>query len=288
MTGFGRSTAPVRTSRQRRIRLVATDLDGTLLRSDGTVSARSRSALEAADAAGLVVVFVTGRPARWLDDVVEQTGHLGVAVGANGAVIYDLKTETVVSAHVIAVDTLRALATEIRAAFPDVSYAVESLDGFAAEPGYIHDWEINPRLDRRGNAVASPPIGDITVITAKPALKLLAMDRGADVDEFLSSADALLAGRASVTHSSSFGLLEIAAPGVTKATGLAEVAARHGITADEVVAIGDMPNDIPMLQWAGTSYAVGNAHPAARAAAGEVVGTNNEDAVAAVIEAVLA
>lgn len=285
--GFGGTARPDVAARQKRIRLVATDLDGTLLRSDGTVSARSRAALEAADAAGLVVVFVTGRPARWLDDVVEQTGHLGVAVGANGAVIYDLKTERVISAHPIEVEALRALTAEIRAAFPDVAYAVESLDGFAAEPAYIHDWQINPRRDRRGKPVAPPPIGDITEITAKPALKLLAMDRGADVDEFLASADSLLAGRASVTHSSSFGLLEIAAAGVTKATGLAEVAARHGITPEEVVAIGDMPNDIPMLQWAGTSYAVGNAHTAARAAAGEVVGTNDEDAVAVMIEHVL-
>jgi Cof subfamily protein (haloacid dehalogenase superfamily) len=269
------------------IRLFATDLDGTLLRSDGTVSDRTRAALRAAEAAGLVVVFVTGRPARWLDDVVEQTGHLGVAVGANGAVIYDLHTEQVISSHPIEVDTLRTLATEIRAAFPDVSYAVETLDGFAAEPDYVHDWDINPRLDRRGNPVPEPPIGDIETITSKPALKLLALDRGTDVDEFLSSADALLAGRASVTHSSSFGLLEIAAPGVTKATGLAEVAATHGISPDEVVAIGDMPNDIPMLQWAGTSYAVGNAHPAAQAAAGSVVGTNDEEAVATLIEALL-
>ena len=137
------------------VRLVATDLDGTLLRSDGTVSDRTRAALRAADAAGLTIVFVTGRPARWLDDVVRQTGHLGVAVGANGAVIYDLAAERVVDAHPIDVDTLRALAADIRAAFPDVCFAVESLRGFAAEPDYIHDWEINPRRDRRGKPTAA-------------------------------------------------------------------------------------------------------------------------------------
>ncbi|HEY7010189.1 MAG TPA: HAD family hydrolase [Jatrophihabitantaceae bacterium] len=269
------------------IKLVATDLDGTLLRSDGTVSDRTRAALQSAEEAGLVVVFVTGRPVRWLDDVVDETGHLGVAVGANGAVIYDLHTEQVVNTHPMAVDTVRAIAAEVRSAFHDVSYAVETVAGFAAEPGYVHDWDINPRVDRRGRPVRPPAVGDLDAITAEPALKLLAMDRGTHVDEFLSSADALLAGRASVTHSSSFGLLEIAAAGVTKATGLAEVAATHGITPDEIVAIGDMPNDVPMLQWAGRSYAVGNAHPAARAAAGAVVGSNDEDAVAALIETLL-
>jgi Cof subfamily protein (haloacid dehalogenase superfamily) len=269
------------------IKLVATDLDGTLLRSDGTVSDRTRAALRSAEAAGLVVVFVTGRPVRWLDDVVDQTGHLGVAVGANGAVIYDLHTEQVLNTHAMPVPTVRAIAGEVRAAFREVAYAVETVEGFAAEPQYVHDWAVNPRLDRRGNPVPPPPIGDLATITAQPALKLLAMERGTHVDEFLSSADTLLAGRASVTHSSSFGLLEIAAPGVTKATGLAEVAAKHGITPEEIVAIGDMPNDIPMLQWAGTSYAVANAHPAARAAAGEVVANNDDDAVAAVIERLL-
>ena len=270
------------------IRLVATDIDGTLLRSDGTVSPRTRAALAAAEAAGLLVVFVTGRPARWLDDIVEQTGHLGVAIGANGAVIYDLHTETVVSAHLIDVDTLRSLAADIRTAFPDVSYATESLTGFAAEPDYIHDWDVNPRVDRRGRPIPAPFIGDLETVTAQPALKLLALDRASNVDEFRNRADDLLAGRGTVTHSSRFGLLEIAAPGVTKASGLAELAATHGITADEIVAIGDMPNDIPMLLWAGTSYAVGNAHPDARAAAKAVTVTNDEDAVARVIEDLLA
>jgi Cof subfamily protein (haloacid dehalogenase superfamily) len=271
----------------RDIRLIATDLDGTLLRSDSTVSDRTRAALRAAADAGLVVVFVTGRPPRWLDDVVEETGHLGVAVGANGAVVYDLETETVVSAHLVEMPIVHAVAASIRAAFPAVSFAVETLTGFAAEPDYVHDWEINPLLDRRGQPIPPPRLGDLAAIVDAPALKLLAKDRGADADEFLQSADALLAGRASVTHSSSFGLLEIAAPNVTKATGLAEVAARHGIRPEQVVAIGDMPNDLPMLAWAGHSYAVANAHPAVRAAADHLVASNDEDAVAALIEQLL-
>jgi hydroxymethylpyrimidine pyrophosphatase-like HAD family hydrolase len=167
-------------------------------------------------------------------------------------------------------------------------YAVEYVGGFAAEADYIHDWAVNPELDRQGNPIPAPRVGPIDEIADRPLLKMLAKDRGLDVDEFLSSADELLAGRASITHSSSIGLLEIAAPGVTKATGLAEVAAQHGIEAHEVAAIGDMPNDIPMLQWAGTSYAVANAHPSAQAAADAVVGTNDEDAVALVVEQALA
>ena len=270
------------------IRLLATDLDGTLLRSDGTISPRTRIALEAAEAAGLVVVFVTGRPVRWLDDVIEQTGHLGIAVGGNGAIIYDLHDAEVLAAHPLAPDSAHKVAADIRRRFPEVAFASESLDGFAAEPAYIHDWAINPNVDRYGRPIPEPAIGDLEMVTGQPLLKLLAKDRGADVDEFLASVDTLLDGRATATHSSSIGLLEISAPGVSKATGLAEVAALHGIERDEIAAIGDMPNDIPMLDWVGTSYAVANAQPAAREAAQHVVGSNDDDAVASVIDTILA
>jgi Cof subfamily protein (haloacid dehalogenase superfamily) len=268
--------------------MLASDLDGTLLRSDGTVSPRSRAALRAAVEAGLLVAFVTGRPPRWLDEIAEATEHLGVAVGANGAVLYDLATEQIIASHPLLPEALATLTAELRAAFPEVQFAVEYGDSFGAEPGYVHDWAINPIADRQGRPIAPPVVADLASIISRPGVKLLAKDHGADVDEFLASADTLLAGRATVTHSSSFGLLEIAAPGVTKASGLAELAASHGIAPGEVAAIGDMPNDVPMLEWAGASYAVANAHPAALAAADEVLGSNDDDAVALLIETLLA
>jgi Cof subfamily protein (haloacid dehalogenase superfamily) len=270
------------------IRMVATDLDGTLLRADNTVSARTRAALRSAADAGLLVAFVTGRPPRWLDEVVETTGHLGVAVGANGAVLYDLESATILRMHHLHPDALAEISADLRAAFPDVHFAAEYGDSFAAEPGYVHEWAINPRVDRNGRPIPPPLVADLDTVISRPAVKFLAKDRAADVDDFLIVADEVIADRASVTHSSSFGLLEIAAPGVTKASGLAELAENRGIKAEEVAAIGDMPNDIPMLLWAGTSYAVGNAHPAAIAAADAVVGSNEQDAVAVLIESLLA
>jgi hydroxymethylpyrimidine pyrophosphatase-like HAD family hydrolase len=269
------------------VRLVATDLDGTFLRSDGTVSPRTRAAIDAADAAGLLIAFVTGRPPRWLDEVADASGHHGVAVGANGAVLYDLAEGSVISMRLLPPEVLSLVTTELRSAFPDISFAVEYSDSFAAEDGYVHDWAINPRVDRQGRSIAPPLITDLPTLVARPGLKLLAKDRGAAPDALLAAAVALLAGRASVTSSSSFGLLEVGAPGVTKATGLAELAARHGVLPAEVVAVGDMPNDVPMLRWAGTSYAVANAHDAAKAAADEILGSNDDDAVAALIESLL-
>jgi Cof subfamily protein (haloacid dehalogenase superfamily) len=269
------------------VRLVATDLDGTLLRSDGTVSDRTRAALRDAVDAGLVVVFVTGRPPRWLDAVVDETGHVGVAVGANGAVLYDMAEQQLLSTHTLGTELMTELAGKLRGEFPDVQFAVEYGHAFAAEPGYVHEWAINPRYDRDGRPIPPPVIADLDQITATPALKLLAKDRGADPDSFLAAATEVIGERATLTHSSSFGLLEISAAGVTKATGLAEVAVRHGLDHTDVLAIGDMPNDVPMLEWAGRSYAVGNAHPSVIEAADAVVGTNDEDAVAALIESLL-
>jgi Cof subfamily protein (haloacid dehalogenase superfamily) len=269
------------------IRMVATDLDGTLLRSDNTVSDRTRAALRSAADAGLLVAFVTGRPPRWLDVLVDETGHVGVAVGANGAVLYDMATEELLSVHALSSELMRELGRELRAGFPAVTFAVEYGHGFAAEAGYVHDWQINPSHDRRGARIPAPVISDFDAITEQPGVKWLVKDRAADADEFLTAALELVGDRATLTHSSSFGLLEISAPGVTKACGLAELADRHGITAAEVAAVGDMPNDIAMLEWAGRSYAVAGAHPAAVAAADEVIAGNDEDAVAQLIESLL-
>ena len=174
---------------------------------------------------------------------------------------------------------MHELAAELRATFPKITFAVEYGNGFAAEPGYVHDWEINPRVDRRGNPIPDPPIGDLDAIFVQPGVKLLAKDRGADADELLAAATDLVGTRASITHSSAYGLLELARAGVTKASGLAELAARHGI---------DRADVLPMLRWAGHSFAVANGHPAARAAAAQTIGRNTDDAVAVLIEQVLA
>ena len=269
------------------IRMVATDLDGTLLRSDGTVSDRSRAALRAAADAGLAVAFVTGRPPRWLDVLVEETGYVGVAVGANGAVLYDVTEERLISAHLLDGGLMVELGSALRAEFPAVAFAVEYGDGFAAEPDYVHDWAVNPPYDRRGVPIAEPYIAGLGEIASQPAVKLLAKDHDVDADVFLAAAVAIVGDRATITHSSSMGLLEISAYGVTKATGLAELAESRGIAPHEVLAVGDMPNDVPMLQWAGRAYAVGNAHPDVIAVADEVLGSNDEDAVAALIEDLL-
>ena len=272
------------------IRLVATDLDGTLLLPGGGIGDRTRRGIDALLARGIHVVFVTGRPPRWVRPIAELTGHHGTAIGANGAVVLDLQDERVLrvrpidpqSAHRVA-DTLRLLTSEVNFA---VEYAREGgtfADSvFALDRSYVPRWEIPPGTE----------VGDIDDLLSRPGItKLLARptgQHGHDADSLLRAADEALAGLVEVTHSNSDDvLLEMSGIGVTKGSTLQQLADDLGITADEVVAVGDMPNDLPMLTWAGHAFAVANAHDAVLSAVTTAVAPNDEEGVADLIEAVL-
>lgn len=270
------------------IKLLASDLDGTLLRSDNSVSQATRDALAAAEEAGLIVAFVTGRPPRWLHEVAEATGHRGIAVSANGALTYDLHTETVLAEHPLPPEMLAEVTSVLRAKIPQVRFALEYSLDFAYEPEYRHDWGVTPATDRSGRQLPTPTAMELSGLLDKPAVKLLARGRDMAPDEFMDLVEALVGDQVTVTRSGHSPLVEISATGITKAFGLAALADSHGVSRHEIAAVGDMPNDVPMLEWAGQSYAVANAHPTALAAAGTVLAeTNDEDAVAKLIRTLL-
>lgn len=258
--------------------MIASDIDGTLLRTDGTMSARTVAALRAAEVAGITVVLCTGRPPRWMKPIADVTGHTGLAVCANGAIVYDLHTEQVVEEFPIDVDVARRLALALRAALPDAQFAVERSSGMLREPGYV---PIAPT----GHMEAS-----FEELLLEPMVKIIAKHPGMTSTELHRAAhDAVadLAELAETTYSSG-ALIEISAVGVTKAFGLERLASQRGTDASEVVAFGDMPNDVPMLTWAGRGVAVANAHPDVVAAADEVTLSNDDDGVALVVEELLA
>jgi Cof subfamily protein (haloacid dehalogenase superfamily) len=264
-------------------RLIATDLDGTLLRDDKTVSARTVAALAAAEAAGIEDIYVTGRPARCIREVAEQTARLGMLISANGAGVYDLHTGRLLAAHPLDPRNGLAVVDALRAVVPGTGFAVEFTDGFAYEPRYV---PYNPEPD---SVIA--PVEELlaTVVEGgRMVLKLLAKHTLLDPDAFLATARQAAGQHGEITRSSPSALLEISGTGVSKATTLALCCAQRGITADEVVAFGDMPNDLDMLSWAGTSYAVANAHPAVLAATTHRTAANQEDGVALAIERILA
>ncbi|HET6355511.1 Cof-type HAD-IIB family hydrolase [Streptomyces sp.] len=259
-------------------RLIATDLDGTLLRSGGILSERTVRALRGAVDAGAEVVLVTARPPRFVDMLTTASGLVGTAVCSNGALVYDATARTVVETRALPVAAARHVATALSHAAPGLGFAVETGHQVLYEPGFglrfpgAADTEI---------AVASLP--DLW-LTDVPITKLLAWSAQLDADFLLAAAEASAGGVAQFTHSGGAGLLEISAPGVSKASTLAALCAARGIDATEVVAFGDMPNDLTFLQWAGTGYAMANAHPAVRAAVSRHTASNEEDGVAVVLE----
>jgi len=255
-----------------RPRLVATDLDGTLVRSDRTVSAYTVSVLARLEEAGVPVVFVTGRPLRWARPVFDYVGSHGLAILSNGALVWDVHDDVARLEREIAVETALEVAERIREAVPGSVFAVETARGFALEPGFPR----GPILEQ-----SQSPVGRLAELIDAPVFKLLAKHEELGPDAFAQAAAAAVADLATVTHSTgNVSLLEISAHGVTKASTLAMVAGELGIGADEVVAFGDMPNDIAMLSWAGTAYAMADAHPEVLACAGQVAPGHDDDGVA--------
>lgn len=271
-----------------RPRLIATDLDGTLLRDDKSVSPRTVAALAAAEEAGIEVFFVTGRPARWMGVVSEHVHGHGLAICGNGAAVVDLHggpgAHRFVEVRELARENALDAVQSLRGSAPGTVFAVEQTYGFHQEPSYpkLH-MEIPDNLLPAEELLAPDgPDAD------QPVLKILAYHPELDPDAFLTLARLAIGRRANVTRSSPSALLEISGPGVSKASTLALCCAERGISHEEVVAFGDMPNDLEMLTWAGRSYAMGNAHPDVLAAASGRTVANNEDGVAIVIEELLA
>ncbi|KPH99135.1 Cof-like hydrolase [Actinobacteria bacterium OV450] len=266
-------------------RLIATDLDGTLLRDDKSVSLRTVAALAAAEEAGIEVFFVTGRPARWMDVVSDHVHGHGLAICANGAAVVDLHAgREFVQVRALPRATALTVVETLRSSVPGTSFAVELTTGINYEPLYP------PFFQDPGAKVATAEklLEKEADDTSAPVLKLLAHHAELAPDEFLALARSAAGAYASITRSSPTALLEISGLGVSKASTLELCCAERGISPAEVVAFGDMPNDVEMLRWAGTSYAMGNAHPDVLAAASGRTVANNEDGVAVVIERIIA
>ena len=259
-------------------RLVATDLDGTLLRSDGTLDARTREAIARVEAEGIPVVLCTARPSRWMGPLAQATGHRGIAVCSNGSVIWDLHTDTVVATFPFTVEAAREVVARLRAALPDATWALERHDVFCREPRYVPHWPVPD----------DTIIEEIDVLLAVAPLQLMVRHPWLTGDELLARARELFSDLAELSHSSNADtLLEIGAAGVSKASGLALLCERRGIDRADVLAFGDMPNDLAMLEWAGRSVAVANAHADVIAIADEVTASNDEGGVAQVLERLL-
>ena len=259
------------------IRLVAVDLDGTLLRSDGTVSDRNRSALAHAHARGVQIVVTTGRPPRLVHPLAERIAVADIAICANGAIVVDLATGAVLDCRPLGEAVARRLVLGLRAELPGILFSLELGLDFAREPAYHATFRPPP----------APRYADALELLREPITKLLGRHPSAPFADVLAAAQRI-GGADAVATTAGGVVVEISGAKVTKATALAALCAAEGIAPADVIAFGDAPNDLALLAFAGRSVAVANAHPDVLAAADEVTAANDDDGVALVLERLLA
>jgi len=271
-----------------RPRLVASDLDGTLLSSAGEVSPRTRRAIDACRGAGIPFVGVTGRGPRLLDSVRAALGGTGIAVLAQGGYVVDLdRMEVLRTVGMSREDATAVIASieevtgELIVAVEDAAEQAEALRPLRVQHGFDWPYPEPAHLLPRHEVL---PVGAV--------LKIFLRSSRLGEDELLALARGVVAPTvAELTHAG-LGFIEVLPPGVTKATGLAVALERHGVDVGDVLVFGDMPNDLPMIEAVtaagGRAVAMANAHPAVLAAAAARTSGSDVDGVARYVEAVLA
>jgi HAD superfamily hydrolase (TIGR01484 family) len=261
------------------VRLVATDLDGTLLRPDGTVSKRTVRAVRAARNAGLHVIPMTGRPPRITWDIAMEAGLGPLGVCSNGAALVDLSSMEVIELETIGSELVAETVVTLRKVFPGSVFAIEGIESFTHEIGFMEpDWNWDERTDR---------VDDIIEAVAPGCIKLVVRRPGWPARELLSE----LSSRVTETvHITSSGLdwVEIGAQGISKAYATERACQRLGVTVSEVLAVGDNHNDLTVLSWAGRTAAPANAIPEVLSIVQQVLPPNCEDGVANLLEALAA
>lgn len=260
-------------------RLVATDLDGTLLRDDETVSERTRDALAAATAAGVAHIIVTGRAVPWTRHILDDLGYDGLAVCGQGAQVYHAGEHRLLTSVTLDRQLAGLALSKIEAEVGPLALAA-SRDGLDGEvlvgAGYrVHDGPLPVVAFEDPSELWSAPINKVYI--QHPGLDDDALARVARATVG-SLVDVVMAGP---------GVVEILPLGLSKATGLSLAARRLGLRAADTIAFGDMPNDIPMFGWAAHGVAMANAHEELKAVAHEITASNEHDGIAVVLEQLL-
>ncbi|MEU5339968.1 MULTISPECIES: HAD family hydrolase [unclassified Streptomyces] len=259
-------------------KLVATDLDGTLLRSDDTVSERTREALAAATVAGAAHLVVTGRAVPWTRHILDELGYEGLAVCGQGAQLYDAGAHRLLTSVTLDRQVAGLALAKIEAEVGPLALA-------ASRDGVDGDVLIGPGYRVLGQLEAVP-FTDVSELWAAPLTKMYIQHPELTDDELAAAARVAAGGLVSVVMAGE-GIVEILPLGLSKATGLSLAARRLGVKAADTIAFGDMPNDIPMFAWSAHGVAMANAHEELKAVADELTSSNEEDGIAVVLERLL-
>ncbi len=262
------------------IRLVATDLDGTLLDPDGKVAPRTATAVRAARDTGIHVVPVTGRPPQALWHITEAAGLGPLGVCCNGAAIVDVDRQALLQVDPLAGESAARLVDLVRAAEPDVRLACDDLELFSYEERFFEapsawDEEMREVSDMRA------------VVADHGCVKLIGRVPGLSATELIGRLEREIADEGYVT-TSGLDWVDIGAPGVSKAFAVERVCGLLSVGVDEVIAVGDNHNDLSVLAWAGQAMAPANAVAEVRAVATRLLPSNADGCVAVLLEELVA
>jgi Cof subfamily protein (haloacid dehalogenase superfamily) len=260
---------------RRRPGLIGCDLDGTLIARDNQMTERVAAAVAATIQAGIPVVAVTGRPWQWVLDFARRHDLHPFSVVSNGAALVEVATGKV-EPNGLADGTVVALMGRIREVVPGITFALDTTDDLYHEPGFHDPGYLGQHL-----------VEDLSTFAGRDVIKLIARKDGLPGTELVRLLDEEVLEGVAVPFAGYGEWVELLASGVSKATGLAVVAGRLGLGPDDVWAIGDEWNDVPMFEWAGTAIAMGNAPDHVRVAADRVAPTCDDDGVAVVLEELL-
>ena len=257
--------------------LVAIDVDGTLARSDGSISKKTCETIAKVRSAETKIVIATGRPWLVAFDCVEKLGEVDFVVCSNGAMTVALPSEEILEDIYLHSELPENLVRSLRAKIPGIAFAYEFKRGVKAQNGLAE------RLP--SGVPLGDPIDDVLNLDPRPIRKILAWHD----DYELSALGHLISevvGNDVEISSSGLNFFEFGTIGVSKATALEKLTAQLKIDSEKTWAFGDEQNDIEMLKWAGSGYAMSNAEPSVKEAADFIAPSNDEDGVAVILESV--
>ena len=261
------------------IKLIAIDLDDTLLNSDFEISPRNAAAVHKAQAAGLKVIFATGRMYASAQKFAEQLQLDVPLVSYNGALVKGGLSGKVYEEHPIKLETALALLAYCK----ERHYYIQAYQGSQL---LVKEENAFSRLYTKISGIPATPVGEALYQIKQPPYKLLLMTRPKEFDATWQDVSVRFKGQVDVT-SSKDNFLELMEPGINKWNAVSAIGKLYGVNREEIMCIGDSNNDLVMIKHAGLGVAMGNAKESVRQAAKLVTASNNEDGVALAIETIL-
>ncbi len=260
-------------------KLIAVDMDGTLLREDKTVSERTKVAIQMAHKQGVKVVLASGRPIEGLNRYLEELGLCtdeDYVLSYNGSVVQNVYTKEVIAKSILKGSDLMYLY--------DVAQKLDiNIHAFSKDGCITPKMNEYSQLEGRINGIPVHEVDYSQISLEEDIIKIMLIDPEEVLEVAIKKLPEEIYDKYTVVRSAPF-FLEFLNKSSGKATGVKALADHLGIKREEIICIGDAGNDLDMIEYAGLGVAMGNAFEEVKKAADYITSSNDEDGVAQVIE----